>query len=100
MTKTIPITKARYKLKDLCKEFAREKEPEAVTVTRRGEPILAVIPWDLYETLIETLEILSDKDLMEGLKKSIRSFGIINEITSNGANLCRSYNGERGCKQP
>jgi len=72
VTKTLPITKARYKLKDLSKEFAREKEPEAVAVTRRGEPILAVMPWDLYESLIETLEIMGDKDLMEGLQQSIR----------------------------
>jgi len=71
MTKTLPITEARHKLKDLTEEFAREHEPEAVAVTKRGKPVLAVMPWDFYETLIETLEILGDEDLMEGLRQSI-----------------------------
>jgi PHD/YefM family antitoxin component YafN of YafNO toxin-antitoxin module len=43
-----------------------------VTVTRRGEPVLAILPWELYETLEETLEILGDEDLMTELRRSLR----------------------------
>jgi PHD/YefM family antitoxin component YafN of YafNO toxin-antitoxin module len=45
---------------------------DAIAVTRRGKPVLAVMPREFYETLTETLEIMADKDLMNKLKKSIR----------------------------
>lgn len=30
------------------------------------------MPWDLYESIIETLEIMGDQTLMEPLRRSIR----------------------------
>ncbi|NOY54135.1 MAG: type II toxin-antitoxin system Phd/YefM family antitoxin [Deltaproteobacteria bacterium] len=72
MTKTLPITEARHKLKELTEEFAGEHEPGAVAVTRRGKPVLAVMPWDLYETIMETLEVLGDEELTESLRLSIQ----------------------------
>ena len=44
----------------------------AVAVTKRGKPVLALLPWDLYESLVETLEILGDQTLMGALRKSIK----------------------------
>jgi PHD/YefM family antitoxin component YafN of YafNO toxin-antitoxin module len=41
-------------------------------VTRHGRPELAVIPWDLYESIIETLEVLSEPDLVAALRASIK----------------------------
>jgi antitoxin YefM len=72
MPKTIPITDARSKLMALSDDLARHPEEGAVTITRRGRPVLAVLSWELYENLVETLEILSDKELMKSLRKSIR----------------------------
>lgn len=72
MTKTLPITEARHKLKELTEEFAEENEPGAVAVTRRGKPVLALMPWDLYETIMETLEVLGDEELTESLRLSIQ----------------------------
>jgi PHD/YefM family antitoxin component YafN of YafNO toxin-antitoxin module len=43
----------------------------SLAVTRRGKPVLAVIPWGLYEGLLETIEILGDPKLMAGLRESI-----------------------------
>jgi antitoxin YefM len=43
-----------------------------VTVTRRGKPVLAVMPWELYDSLMETIEILSDEKLMKALRKSLQ----------------------------
>jgi PHD/YefM family antitoxin component YafN of YafNO toxin-antitoxin module len=34
--------------------------PETITVTRHGKPVMAILPWDLYESLMETLEVMSD----------------------------------------
>src|SRR5262245_48788305 len=69
-TATMPIIKARDRLTSLPEELA--EEPGAIAVTRRGEPVLAILPWDLYESIMETLEILSDEDLMAALRQSIK----------------------------
>jgi len=66
----IPIIKARDRLTSLPEELA--EEPGAIAVTRRGEPVLAILPWDLYESIMETLEILSDEELMAALRQSIK----------------------------
>ena len=56
MIRDIPITTARHELTSLPERL--ERDPGAVAITRRGKPVLAVMPWELYEALIETLEIL------------------------------------------
>ena len=42
-----------------------------VEVTRRGKPVLAVMPWELYEAVSETLDIMGDRELMSQLRESI-----------------------------
>jgi PHD/YefM family antitoxin component YafN of YafNO toxin-antitoxin module len=49
-----------------------DAEPAVIAVTRRGEPVLAILPWALYESIMETLEILSDEELMAALRQSIK----------------------------
>jgi antitoxin YefM len=70
MVKDMPITTARHELTSLPGRLA--KDPGAVTITRRGKPVLAVLPWEMYETLLETLEVLGDPELMETLRRSLR----------------------------
>jgi antitoxin YefM len=70
MLKDMPITTARHELTALPEIL--EKDPGAVTITRRGKPVLAVLPWDMYETLLETLEVLGDPELMEALRQSLQ----------------------------
>jgi prevent-host-death family protein len=48
-----------------------EKRQSAVAITRRGKPVLAVMPWDLYESIMETLEILGDEEMTAALHKGI-----------------------------
>jgi PHD/YefM family antitoxin component YafN of YafNO toxin-antitoxin module len=43
----------------------------AVTITRRGRPVLAVIPWEFYESIVETLDMLSDPERVLALRESI-----------------------------
>ncbi len=43
----------------------------SLAVTRRGKPVLAVIPWGLYESIIETMEILGDEKMMAALRQSV-----------------------------
>lgn len=70
MLKDIPITEARHELTSLPERLA--EEPGAVAVTRRGKPVLAIMPWDLYESIMETLEIMGDEDLMAALRQGIK----------------------------
>ena len=71
MINTMAIIEARNRLTALPEEFEREGKTEAVTVTRRGKPVLAVMPWEFYETLRETLEVLGDEKLMAEVRRGI-----------------------------
>ncbi len=72
MTKTLSITQARSRLLELAEDLNRPPAGSAVTVTKRGKPVLAVMPWEFYESLMETLEILGDEDLMRALRRSVK----------------------------
>ena len=72
MTRTMPIIEARKRLTSLPEEFEKEPETEAVAVTRRGRPVLALMSWDVYESIVETLEIMGDSGLMADLRRGIR----------------------------
>jgi prevent-host-death family protein len=64
----IPITEARNKFMKLLDDAAKD---QILAVTRRNKEVMAVMSWELYEGLLETLEVLSDPDLMNYLKKGI-----------------------------
>lgn len=70
MLKDITISKARDELTSLPKKLS--KNHETVAITRRGKPVLAIMPWELYESVVETLEIMGDEKLMASLRKSIK----------------------------
>ena len=75
MPKTLSMVEARKQLTSLPEEFERQEDLDAVAVTRRGKPVLAVMPWELYETITETLEIMADEELTSVLKESIAQYG-------------------------
>lgn len=66
----LTITKARQALLDLPERLAKEPD-KAVSITRRGRPVLALLPWELYESIIETLEVLSDPEMTAALRASL-----------------------------
>ncbi|MBI4063827.1 MAG: type II toxin-antitoxin system prevent-host-death family antitoxin [Elusimicrobia bacterium] len=65
----LTITQARAKLLGLSQKLHKD---QAVTVTKRGKPVLAIVPWDLYESIVETLEVMADADLMAMLRQSLK----------------------------
>jgi len=67
----LTISEARKAFLDLPEKLAREPE-RAVIITRRGQPVLAVLPWEFYESLVETLEVLSEPELVAELRESIK----------------------------
>ena len=66
----LTISEARKALLDLPEKLARTPE-RAVTITRRGQPVLAVLPWEFYESIIETLDILGDPEMVKALRESL-----------------------------
>ena len=64
----IPISEARNKFMKLPEEAAKHK---ILAVTRRNKEVMVVMSWELYEGLLETLEVLSDPKLMNHLKRGI-----------------------------
>ena len=71
MTLTMAIKDIRKNISRLPEQLSQDPESGAVTVTRRGKPVLAVLSWDLYEAIMETLEVMGDDELMADLKRGI-----------------------------
>lgn len=68
----MPMIEARSKLTKLASQLEQDPEEGAIAVTRRGKPVLALMNWDLYEAVLETLEVMKDKKLMEALACGIK----------------------------
>ena len=68
----LPMMEARKKLTSLPEELEGRVEDNAIAVTRRGKPVLAIMTWDLFEAIYETLEIMGDEGLMISLRQSIK----------------------------
>jgi prevent-host-death family protein len=65
----IQISEARRRLNELYKEMGPD---ETVSITSRGKQVFALMPWELYESLNETIAIMGDPVLMEALKRGIQ----------------------------
>ncbi len=69
-TQSIPIIEARKILTKLPEQLAEERR--ALAITRHGTPVLAIMTWELFEAIEETLEIMGDPELMAALRESIQ----------------------------
>ena len=72
MIRIMPIMEARKQLTSLPELLVQNGQVDVAEITRRGKPVLAVISWELYESIVETLEVLGDKELMLLLRQSIQ----------------------------
>ena len=83
MVRSMPITEARDKLTSLHGEL--EGTGNTIAVTNRCNPVLAVLNWEFYESILETLEIMSDPDLVKSLRKSIEEAKAGNTVSLKDA---------------
>lgn len=61
---------ARAKLTGLNREL--KKNPRTVVrITHRGKASMTLMSSELYDTLVETLEVMSDPNAVEALRKSL-----------------------------
>lgn len=69
-TEEITTVNARRELTKLPEKLGAH--PATVAVTRRGKPVLAIMTWEDYQSILETLEILSDDEAVVRLRRSIQ----------------------------
>lgn len=63
-----PLTDARDRLSEIVDSVAASGE--AFMITKHGKPMAVVLGADEYESLIETLNILSDSDTMDAIAEA------------------------------
>ena len=68
MKKSLPISLVRPQLSKLVAEL--EKGGDPIEITHRGRVEAVLINSEDYESLLETLEILSDPEAMNAIKES------------------------------
>jgi PHD/YefM family antitoxin component YafN of YafNO toxin-antitoxin module len=69
MLHTISIAEAKKHLAELPTRLASTHG--AIVVTEGKKPVMVVMPWVVYESIVKTLEQWSDKDLIERLRAGI-----------------------------
>lgn len=62
MQEGISLTDARPMLTRLPEKLAEGQG--VIPLTRHGKPVLAIMTWDLFEAWLETIEVMSDSELM------------------------------------
>ena len=66
----LTATEARNSFANLIKEA----EKDVVQITQHNRPAVAVMSWELYESLIETLEILSEPETLKSVQRGEKDF--------------------------
>ncbi|MGC4850339.1 type II toxin-antitoxin system Phd/YefM family antitoxin [Micromonospora sp. DT15] len=64
---TAPLTEVRDNLREVV-DTVVETGTEFI-ITRHGKPVAVVLGYDEYESLVETLNILSDDDTMASIRE-------------------------------
>src|SRR5262245_13221148 len=72
MAKVLPISEVKARLPELVR--AVEDREEEVVVTRNGKPAAILVNHAEYERLKETLDVLSDPELMNQITLSRRFY--------------------------
>lgn len=70
MQESISLTDARPILTQLPERLAEGQG--VVPLTRHGKPVLAIMTWDLFQAWSETIEIMSDSNLMEQIVEGMK----------------------------
>ena len=69
MTRTIPVSEARQTLPILVNRIG--KVMDRIIITRKGKPAAVLMGVEEYESWIETLELVSRKETMAGIRAGL-----------------------------
>ncbi|MFO7748753.1 MAG: type II toxin-antitoxin system Phd/YefM family antitoxin [Desulfobacteraceae bacterium] len=75
----IPITQAKTKLLDMVRSLSKSN---TIAITKNGVPEAVLLSMEIYEGLIETIDVLSDSDALAALNASaddVKAGRIVNE---------------------
>ena len=72
MSKTMPISEVKTRLPELVSGV--EEREEEIVVTRNGKPAAVLVNYDEYERLKDTLDVLSNPELMKQIGQSKRFY--------------------------
>jgi len=70
--KTLPLSEAKSRFSRIVDEIA--DRDERITITRNGKPVAIMLSPSEFESLLATLDILSDPDMMAQIERSKRAF--------------------------
>jgi prevent-host-death family protein len=68
-TDIVPLSQAKAQLSSLVRKIREERGTYGIT--HRGKPEGVLLSVEEYETLIETVEILSDRELMASVDRGL-----------------------------
>ena len=71
-SKILPVTKVKHGLLDILKTM--QEDDSTITLTRNGEAVGIMMTPHRYEAILETIEILADKEVMDSLRSSAEDF--------------------------
>lgn len=72
LPKIVPVTEFRGRVLEAVRKA--QKEGQEYVITAKGKPAAVLMNFDEWESLIETVEIKRDKNLMSQIRKSLRYF--------------------------
>ena len=69
MVKTVPVSEARQTLPGLVSRMRRLMD--RVIITRNGKPEAVMMAFEEYESWVETLELLSSPESVQGIREGL-----------------------------
>ena len=69
MTKTLPISEARQNLRDLVERV--QKLRARYIITRNGKPGAVLIGHDEFESWLETMDVLTDREEIKAIQEGL-----------------------------
>ncbi len=78
------MSESTYSISEISEVITRlpeqfDQDPKPVTVTQHGKPVMTILPSSTYkelletvESLLETLEVLKDEELMAAFREGVR----------------------------
>ena len=70
--KIMPVTKVKRDFLEILKVM--QEDDSTITLTRNGEAVSVMMTQGRYEALLDTIEILADKEVMAALETSAEDF--------------------------
>jgi prevent-host-death family protein len=66
----IPVSTAKSRLLEVLRRI--EEQHANIVITKNGMPKAILLPYEDFEGLLETIDILADSRTLEGIKRGLR----------------------------